>query len=393
MDTWQFGSSATAVSMGWRGDAPPFYPRSDHTARDRAHMSLIMDRLFICNFKGAEDTATLKEHGVTHICSVGEEFMLKSTEQGGGFVFWNKDITDDEHQGAVMAESLRDAALFIKKGLAGGGAVLVHCAAGISRSATVVIGYLILHENHSLRSAFAHVYERRSCIWPNEGFLASLVTLEVEVRGGQPSISATEYDQWGDWDGPVEDGADEGVPRFGPPRLVRDETCEDAEAAELDALDEASARRQLLLAMQGGSTVLDEPSSDASAVRSSDTSSRPSVRRSSLSKAERASAATIASEEARASRDSSRAQAATPRSLAEGSMTSPRPPTVAEEEEEPVELARSSSRSLLGAVAAPLRKSMRTMRRLLPVWHADKKKAKKKKKAKASAKVSPAAPS
>ena len=54
------------------------------------------DRLLLCNFKGAEDTAALKQRGVTHIAAVGEEFVLNGSEH---FAFWNKDITDDEHAG------------------------------------------------------------------------------------------------------------------------------------------------------------------------------------------------------------------------------------------------------------------------------------------------------
>ena len=68
-----------------------------------------------------------------------------------------------------MGAALRGAASFIKKALARKtGVVVVHCAAGISRSATVVLGYLLLHCKRSLRDAFAHVMERRPCIWPNE---------------------------------------------------------------------------------------------------------------------------------------------------------------------------------------------------------------------------------
>ena len=330
--------------MGWFGDAPPFYPSSSHTARDRKELSEIVPKVYICNFKGAEDVTLLHQKGITHICAVGEEFD-DGRERDESFTWWNKDITDDEHQGDIMAGALRDGAAFIHKGLSGGGCVLVHCAAGISRSASLVLGYLVLYREHSLRSAFGLVYAARPCIWPNEGFMAALIALEVAVRGGAPTITAAEYDRWGDWDGPLEEGnTGDGAPpmlgAFGPPRLVRDETFEDAEAAELDALDEASLRRKLLeqqmqsssgscggscesiaehavasaeapspLRAMGTPRSLDArlahgSSSSCSIGSGTSTGSRP--KRMSLSRAERRADAAAASEEARNSRASSR---------------------------------------------------------------------------------------
>ena len=120
--------------MGWRGDPPPFYPSSSHTAKDRLELSeVVKGKLYITNFKGAANEEAFAQRNVTHVAAVGEEFMEK---EQGGIVMWNKDITDDEHQGEAMADSLRDAATFIHEALTGGGVCVVHCAAGISRSAS-----------------------------------------------------------------------------------------------------------------------------------------------------------------------------------------------------------------------------------------------------------------
>lgn len=54
------------------------------------------------------------------------------------------------------------------------GAVLVHCAAGISRSTTLVISYLIRKFNWTDQQAIAFVTSRRPCCEPNVGFLKQL---------------------------------------------------------------------------------------------------------------------------------------------------------------------------------------------------------------------------
>lgn len=48
--------------------------------------------------------------------------------------------------------------------------VLVHCMAGISRSATVVIAYLMKYKRMTLDNAYEFLQMRRSWIQPNAGF-------------------------------------------------------------------------------------------------------------------------------------------------------------------------------------------------------------------------------
>jgi protein-tyrosine phosphatase len=52
--------------------------------------------------------------------------------------------------------------------------VYVHCFAGISRSATMVLAYLMDRHNLSLPKAYNYVKNRRQIIQPNEGFIHQL---------------------------------------------------------------------------------------------------------------------------------------------------------------------------------------------------------------------------
>jgi hypothetical protein len=54
---------------------------------------------------------------------------------------------------------------------------------GVSRSASLVIAYLMKHENKSLRDAYLHVRQRRRCVSPNNGFWRQLITYEYTLRG------------------------------------------------------------------------------------------------------------------------------------------------------------------------------------------------------------------
>ena len=196
---------------GWRGPPPPFFPHAEHTAADRDVLSeIIPKKLFLTNYRGAENVEELQRIGCTHIAAVGAEFVDNEENHAGTALkvkFWNKDITDDEENGESMGKSLRDAALFIKKALSKKkGCVVVHCAAGISRSTTVVLGYLLLHDKKrgaTLKDAFGVVQKARECVWPNDGFMGALVALELELRK-KNTMTVAEYEYWGEYDGPEE---------------------------------------------------------------------------------------------------------------------------------------------------------------------------------------------
>ncbi|KAG8183343.1 hypothetical protein JTE90_013034 [Oedothorax gibbosus] len=68
------------------------------------------------------------------------------------------------------------AVSFIKEGLVAGKGVLVHCKQGISRSAALVLAYLVQEEGLELQEATRVVRSRRE-ILPNDGFLMQLCEL------------------------------------------------------------------------------------------------------------------------------------------------------------------------------------------------------------------------
>ncbi|CAF3606185.1 unnamed protein product [Rotaria socialis] len=60
--------------------------------------------------------------------------------------------------------------------------ILIHCQAGISRSASFVIGYLMKYNFKSWDQAYSFVKEKRSIIKPNFGFLTQLMHYEEIIH-------------------------------------------------------------------------------------------------------------------------------------------------------------------------------------------------------------------
>uniref|UniRef100_A0A8C6Z3U2 protein-tyrosine-phosphatase n=1 Tax=Nothoprocta perdicaria TaxID=30464 RepID=A0A8C6Z3U2_NOTPE len=77
---------------------------------------------------------------------------------------------------------------FIEKAKASNGCVLVHCLAGISRSATIAIAYIMKRMDMSLDEAYRFVKEKRPTISPNFNFLGQLLDFEKKIKSpsGQP---------------------------------------------------------------------------------------------------------------------------------------------------------------------------------------------------------------
>lgn len=68
------------------------------------------------------------------------------------------------------------------------GCVLVHCRRGISRSAAVVVGYLMASEGLSYDEALQHVSSQRSCVSLNLGFRQNLSGFQPEPYWRRPRI-------------------------------------------------------------------------------------------------------------------------------------------------------------------------------------------------------------
>ncbi|XP_054854070.1 dual specificity protein phosphatase 26 [Eublepharis macularius] len=81
-----------------------------------------------------------------------------------------------------MSPYFQSAADFIHQALSrSGGRILVHCAVGVSRSATLVLAYLMIRHHLTLVEAIRTVKDHRGII-PNRGFLRQLAALDNSLR-------------------------------------------------------------------------------------------------------------------------------------------------------------------------------------------------------------------
>lgn len=94
-------------------------------------------------------------------------------------------LLEDKHDAVAspnFKENFLDLISKLDRDLSAGKTVFIHCHAGISRSATAVIFYLMVFEQKSFIEAFDHVRRHRPIICPNAGFTTFLQRFDFESR-------------------------------------------------------------------------------------------------------------------------------------------------------------------------------------------------------------------
>lgn len=147
------------------------------TKRD---MDEILPGLFLGALSAAANVNALQKQSVDALLSVGKGFQLEPPPD-----FRHHVISVDDDEDEDLLQFMQEAIDFIDDCFHKERKVLVHCFAGVSRSATMVIAYIMQKsakgeglQESALEHAFKHVKSRRSCVNPNPGFLRQLIAFE-----------------------------------------------------------------------------------------------------------------------------------------------------------------------------------------------------------------------
>ncbi|XP_068579617.1 dual specificity protein phosphatase 13B-like [Cebidichthys violaceus] len=178
---------------------PPYAPPSvselqEFLLADRSptgHVNQVWPNLYIGNEVAARDKGALHSLGITHIINAahrppnpgsythfyvntGPRFYRDMTVDYYG-------VEADDAIGFILSPFFYPTARYIEAALAMGGRVFVHCLMGVSRSATLVLAFLMIVEGLSLQEAVAAVRPHRD-ICPNSGFLLQLRSLDMSLE-------------------------------------------------------------------------------------------------------------------------------------------------------------------------------------------------------------------
>ena len=139
-------------------------------------MQEVQPKLFVGSHHPASDAALLKQHGVTHVLCCVDVAPRFPTQ------FRYLTLPAQDANSYDISQHFTATYDFIAGALGGGGGVLVHCGAGISRAPTVTAAYLIRRLGVTAHVAIAMIRKVRESASPNAGFFSQLQAYEKSCR-------------------------------------------------------------------------------------------------------------------------------------------------------------------------------------------------------------------
>ncbi|XP_075432575.1 dual specificity protein phosphatase 22-A-like isoform X3 [Ascaphus truei] len=136
-------------------------------------MSQVLDGLYLGNIRDAEDKATLSRNGIAHIVSVHNNAKPLLPE----VTYLCIAASDSANQNLI--QHFKKCIRFIHESRLRGGGCLVHCLAGVSRSTTILVAYLMTVTNFGWEDCLSAVKSVRSYVGPNFGFQQQLLEYQM----------------------------------------------------------------------------------------------------------------------------------------------------------------------------------------------------------------------
>ncbi|XP_041793658.1 dual specificity protein phosphatase 18 [Chelmon rostratus] len=139
----------------------------------------VTDHLYLSNGRAANDSSQLTRCQITCIVNVSETKRRCPPPPEVEYIH----IPVPDTPGSPLSDHFDEVADKIQLAAERGGRTLVHCNAGVSRSATLCMAYLMKHCGVTLLEAHRWVRTCRPVVRPNDGFWKQLVRYEMELRG------------------------------------------------------------------------------------------------------------------------------------------------------------------------------------------------------------------
>lgn len=134
----------------------------------------VVDNIYIGDLRASDDLLLLKQKGITHVINCAKNIPRFF---GKELKYVDLNMMDNELQ-CIYIPVIRSL-YFInnvkrnqKKEKQNN--VLIHCKKGTSRSATIVLAYLIVYKNMTFEQALTFLKMKREKVEPNKGFVKQL---------------------------------------------------------------------------------------------------------------------------------------------------------------------------------------------------------------------------
>lgn len=141
-------------------------------------MCRVTEHLYLSNVRAARDSSQLSRCEITCIMNVTETKCSDPPLPQIEYIH----IPISDSPLSPLSDHFDEVSDKIQQTAAHGGRTLVHCNAGVSRSAALCLAYLMKHRDMTLLEAHNWVKSRRPLVRPNVGFWKQLIRYEMNLR-------------------------------------------------------------------------------------------------------------------------------------------------------------------------------------------------------------------
>ena len=138
----------------------------------------VQEHLFLGSLRTAQNPHTYSSLGVTRVLTCGRGLQIISPLPIG---VEQIEVPLDDNVDEDMRPFFESLADMIEKWRMEHRIILVHCFAGISRSVTCIVAYLMLKRSRRMVAALEHVQMVRPIVRPNDAFMAQLKKLDEDL--------------------------------------------------------------------------------------------------------------------------------------------------------------------------------------------------------------------
>ncbi|OMJ77053.1 hypothetical protein SteCoe_23454 [Stentor coeruleus] len=135
----------------------------------------IDNNLYLGGILGASNSNLISRLRITSIVQILSRDAIVKKHKNIRYL----EIKIDDLPSVNINRVIPDAIKFIHREMNNGGVVLIHCAAGVSRSGSVAIAYFMAKYSLNYQTALARVRKGRGCVCPNAGFERQLKAMDV----------------------------------------------------------------------------------------------------------------------------------------------------------------------------------------------------------------------
>ena len=146
----------------------------------------ITEKIYLGDIIGAQKTQFLKDNKIDYILSLAGKDSIKYDEK---LNFKQKIIEIEDCETENIFQYFKECIEFIENA----NKILIHCMAGVSRSSTIVIAYLMYKTKKDYYTTYFSVKNKRKFISPNEGFVGQLLKFDKLLKDNNYDLSKIEF--------------------------------------------------------------------------------------------------------------------------------------------------------------------------------------------------------